>query len=78
MSYTLWLEDSIFSADTLPRMCSKWPALHLIHLVFHILQIKLATPNCFPSCQPLPPEPIEIDGEVEYEICEVLSSKYNL
>jgi hypothetical protein len=52
--------------------------LRLIHPVFHISQIEPSTPNRFPDRQPPPPEPIEIDGELEYEIREILDSKYDL
>ena len=52
--------------------------LCLIHPVFHISQIKPSTPNQFPDQQLPPPEPIEIDGELEYKLCEILDSKYDL
>ena len=52
--------------------------LRLLHPVFHVSQIEPSTPNRFPDRQPPPPEPIEIDGELEYEIREILDSKYDL
>jgi len=52
--------------------------LRLIHPVFHISQIEPSVPNRFPDRQPPPPEPIEIDGEIEYELREILDSKYDL
>jgi hypothetical protein len=49
--------------------------LRAIHPVFHISQLEPATPNTIPNrTQPLPP-PIEIDGEIEYEITAILDSK---
>ena len=52
--------------------------LRLIHLVFHVSQIEPSVLNRFPDRQPPPPEPIEIDGELEYELCEILDAKYDL
>jgi hypothetical protein len=46
--------------------------------VFHVSQIEPSVPNRFPDRQPPPPELIEIDGELKYELCEILDSKYNL
>ena len=40
--------------------------LRLIHPLFHIPQIEASVPNRFPGRQPPPPEPMEIDGEIEY------------
>jgi len=46
-----------------------------IHPVFHISQLEPAEPEPFPQCiQPLPP-PIEIDGNIEYEVSKVLNSR---
>ena len=52
--------------------------LHLIHPVFHVSQIEIASPNCFDDRQAPPPEVIEMDGELEYEIRQILDSKYDL
>ena len=52
--------------------------LRLIHPVFHVSQIEPLVPNRFPDRQPPPPEPIEIDSELEYELREILDSKYDL
>src|SRR5258707_3597534 len=47
----------------------------LVHLVFHVSQLELATPNPFPlQTQPLPP-PVEVDGQIKFEVSEVLDSK---
>ena len=46
-----------------------------VHPVFHISQLKLSHPSIIPNrVQPLPP-PIEVDGEIEYEVKEILDSK---
>ena len=59
LSFTICLPDS----------------MHAVHPVFHTLQLEPATPNVIPDrVQPLPP-PIEVDGEPEYEITEILDSK---
>ena len=46
-----------------------------VHPVFHISQLEPYVPNSIPNCvQPLTPL-IEVDGEPEYEIEEILDSK---
>ena len=58
-SFTLWLSD---------HLCA-------IHPVFHVSQLEPSVPNTIPNCiQPLPP-PVKIDGNLEYEIAEILDSK---
>jgi hypothetical protein len=52
--------------------------LCLIHPMFHILQVEPSILNQFPNRQPPPPKPIKIDGKLEYEIREILDSKYDL
>src|SRR5260221_2956695 len=48
---------------------------HSIHPVFHISQLEPVEPEPFPQCvQPLPP-PVEIDGDIKYEVSEVLDSR---
>jgi hypothetical protein len=49
--------------------------LRAIHLVFHVSQLEPATPNEIPNRIQPPPPPIEINGDVEYEIAAVLDSK---
>ena len=49
--------------------------MRLIHPVFHISQLELSKPNSIPGRIQPPPPPVEIEGELEYEIAEILSSK---
>ena len=46
-----------------------------VHPVFHVSMLEPATPNEIPNQTQSPPPPIEIDGEPEYEIAEILDSK---
>jgi len=46
-----------------------------IHPVFHVSQLKLAIPNTIPDQIQPPPPPVEVDGELEFEISEILNSK---
>ena len=46
-----------------------------VHPVFHISQLEPATPNTIPDRVQSPPPPIEVDGEPEFEISEILGSK---
>jgi hypothetical protein len=49
--------------------------MRAIHLVFHVSQIEPSIPNVIPNwTQSLPPL-VEIDGEPEFEIAEILDSK---
>src|SRR6266436_512543 len=45
----------------------------VVHLVFHISQLEPATPNPFPL-QTQPPL-VEVDGQIKFEVSEVLDSK---
>lgn len=58
-SYTLWLPQSMRS----------------IHSVFHVSQLISFPENPFPGRIQPPPPPVEVDGEEEYKIAEILSSK---
>src|SRR6266705_7006967 len=49
--------------------------MRAIHLVFHVSQLEPSIPNTIPNCIQPPLPPIEIDGEPEYEIAEILNSK---
>src|SRR5258707_14842987 len=56
-------------------------ALHLpdhfcsVHPVFHISQLELVQPDPFPQHDQPPPPPVEIDGNIEYKVSEILDSK---
>ena len=52
LSFTICLPDS---------MCA-------VHPVFHVSQLKLATPNIIPNHVQPPPPPVEVDGEPKYKI----------
>ena len=58
-SYTLRLLDS----------------MRAIHPIFHVSMLEPATLNLIPNRIQLPPPPVKIDGEPEYEILETLDSK---
>ena len=58
-SYTLQLPDSIRG----------------VHPIFHVSMLEPAMPNEIPNQVSSPPPPIEVQGELEYEITEVLDSK---
>ena len=49
--------------------------LHAIHSVFHVLQIEPAPLSNIPNCVNPPPPPIEIDGNLEFEVAQILDSK---
>src|ERR1700746_2039207 len=46
-----------------------------VHPVFHVSQLEPAILNTIPNRVQPPPLPIEIEGEPEYEIAEILDSK---
>ena len=46
-----------------------------VHPVFHVSMLEPATPNEIPNRVQPPPPPIDVQGEIEYEIAEVLDSK---
>ena len=46
-----------------------------VHPVFHVSQLEPVIQNTIPNCIQPPPPLIEIDGEPEYEIAEILDSK---
>ena len=60
-SITLWLPDTI---------CG-------VHPVFHVSMLEPAVPNKFPNRVQSPPPPVEVQGELEYEIAKILNSKIN-
>ena len=46
-----------------------------MHPVFHVSQLELSHPSTILNRVQPPPPPIEVDGEVEYEVEEILDSK---
>src|SRR5258707_15102611 len=46
-----------------------------VHPVFHVSQLEPTRPNPFPLQQQLPPLLLQIDGELEYKVSEILDSK---
>src|SRR5258706_7894880 len=46
-----------------------------VHPVFHISQLEPVEPDPFPQHTQPPPPPVEIDGNIEYEVNEILNSK---
>src|SRR5882724_1376465 len=49
--------------------------LRAVHPVFHVSQLEPATPNTIPNRVQPPPPPIEVDGDIEFEVSEILDSK---
>ena len=43
-----------------------------IHLVFHVSLLEHATDDPFPGQRADPPPPVEVDGEEEYHVYEIL------
>ena len=50
-------------------------ALRALHPVFHVSQLEPGPPNTIPHRAQSPPPPVKIEGELEYEISEILDSK---
>ena len=46
-----------------------------VHPVFHVSMLEPATPNEIPNRVQSPPPPVDVQGEIEYEIAEVVDSK---
>ena len=59
LSFTICLPDS----------------MHAVHPVFHVSQLEPMMPNTIPNRSQPPPPPVEVDGDPEYEITEILNSK---
>jgi hypothetical protein len=49
--------------------------MRAVHPIFHVSMLEPTTPNSIPNRNQPPPPPVEIDGEPEYEISEILDSK---
>src|SRR6266545_6135175 len=50
-------------------------ALRSVHPIFHVSMLETHTPSSIPNRTEPPPAPIEVDGELEYEIAEILNTK---
>jgi len=48
-----------------------------VHPVFHISQLEPATPNTILNWSQPPPPPIKVDSKPEFEITEILDSKFD-
>jgi len=59
LSFTLRLPDS----------------MRAVHPVFHVSQLEPAIPNTIPDQIQPPPPPVEVDGDLEFEIAEIIDSK---
>jgi hypothetical protein len=51
------------------------PAMRAVHPVYHVSMLEDAPHSAIPNRTTDPPPPVEIDGEVEYEIAEILDTK---
>ena len=49
--------------------------MRAVHPVFHVSMLEPATRNSISNRIQSPPPPVEIDGEPEYKISEILDSK---
>jgi len=50
-------------------------SMHVVHPVFHVSQLEPAIPNTILDWIQPPPPPVEVDGEPEFKISEILNSK---
>ena len=50
------------------------PGLRSIHPVFHVSLLEPYTPNTIPNRVDIPPPPVEVDGDLEFEVEEILDS----
>jgi hypothetical protein len=48
-----------------------------VHPIYHISMLELHPPNTIPNHIDDPPPPIEIKGDLKYEVAEILDSKIN-
>ena len=51
------------------------PASMKIHDVFHVSLLEKYVPNIIPGRYVEPPPPVVVEGELEYEVDEVLDSR---
>ena len=50
-------------------------SMRAVHPVFHVSQLELVFENNIPNQTQPPPPPVEVNGEPEFEISEILDSK---
>lgn len=50
-------------------------SMKAVHPVYHVSMLEPFIPSSIPARVPSPPPPVEVDGEIEYEISEILDSK---
>ena len=49
--------------------------MRAVHPVFHVSMLEPAPPSAIPHRTDDPPPPVEVDGDLEYEIAEILDTK---
>ena len=49
-----------------------------VHPVFHVSMLEPAPLNTIPGCTQSPPPPVQVDGDLEYEISQIDNSKLDL
>jgi hypothetical protein len=67
--------EVIGKPGTLSYMIKLPTHMRAIHPVFHISMLEPFVPNVIPNRTPSPPPPVEIEGELEYEVAQILDSK---
>ena len=50
-------------------------SMRMVHPVYHVSMLEPSIPSAIPNRTNDPPPPVEIDGEVEFEIAEILDTK---
>jgi hypothetical protein len=50
-------------------------SMRMVHPVYHVSMLEPHTPSNIPNRTAEPPPPVEIEGEIEYEIAEILDTK---
>jgi hypothetical protein len=46
-----------------------------VHPIYHVSMLEPAVPNAIPNRVQSPPPPVNVEGEIRYEIAEVANSK---
>ncbi|KIO07372.1 hypothetical protein M404DRAFT_136212 [Pisolithus tinctorius Marx 270] len=52
-------------------------SMHAVHPVFHVSQLEPAIPNTIPNWSQPPPPLVDVDGDLEFKVSEILDSKVN-